>query len=257
MKTNRHLLRSTLGRMLVLATMLTIWSLTDATAQQWQWPEKAENVKVLPETVTSRQLRATMFGFVRALNVRCEYCHDDSKGNRLSEIDFAADTKEAKETTRLMMRMVQQINGTHLADLGDDRMAVNCMTCHREQARPLMLEAVLNEVLEFEGIDAMVARYHELKEEHYGGFTYNFSENTLNRFGYRYLGQQRVDEAIAIFKLNAEAYPESFNVYDSLAEAYMAKGEPERAIAYFQRSLILNPDNQNAVDMIKKIQGGE
>ncbi len=81
------------------------------------------------------------------------------------------------------------------------------------------------------------------------------SENRLNNLGYIYLGQQNYKQALAIFKLNVEFYPESANCYDSLAEAYMNNGDRELAIINYKKSLEINPDNQNAVRMLKKISG--
>jgi D-alanyl-D-alanine-carboxypeptidase/D-alanyl-D-alanine-endopeptidase len=48
-------------------------------------------------------------------------------------------------------------------------------------------------------------------------------------------------------------YPNSFNTYDSLAEAYMERGDREAAIQNYRKSLALNPDNTNAVQMLKKL----
>ncbi len=245
------------GRRLLLAALVCLL-VSPAVAQQWQWPEKAENLKILPEDTTPQQLRATMFGFVQALGVRCEHCHDDSKGNRLDQMDFPADVKETKDVARLMMQMVRRINGEELADLEsppEDRIQVTCVTCHRGNARPILLEDELAEVIAEEGVEAAVARYHDLRKRFEGGFTYDFRERTLNNLGYRLLGAGQVDQAIAIFKLNVEMFPGAWNVYDSLAEAYMAKGEKERAIALYQRSLSQNPDNDNAVEMLKKLKG--
>ena len=56
-------------------------------------------------------------------------------------------------------------------------------------------------------------------------------------------------EAIEIFKLNVEAYPQSSNVYDSLGEAYMVKGDGEQAIMNYEISLKLDPNNSNAAEM--------
>ena len=64
----------------------------------------------------------------------------------------------------------------------------------------------------------------------------------------------KVAEAIVIFKLNTELYPQSSNVYDSLGEAYMAKGDSEAAAANYKKSLELNPGNKNAVNMLKKLK---
>lgn len=80
-----------------------------------------------------------------------------------------------------------------------------------------------------------------------------FQEATLNSLGYRFLQKQRVPEAIEIFKLNTEAYPQAFNTYDSLAEAYMINGEKELAIRYYKKSLKLNLNNKNAVQMLEKL----
>ena len=84
-----------------------------------------------------------------------------------------------------------------------------------------------------------------------------FSEADLNALGYVLLRQDRIDEGIQIFKLNAEAYPESFNVYDSLGEAYLIKGEKEAAIRSYEKSLELNPGNENGREMLKRLREKE
>jgi Tfp pilus assembly protein PilF len=54
--------------------------------------------------------------------------------------------------------------------------------------------------------------------------------------------------------VNRELYPQSANAYDSLAEAYVTKGEKQLAIANYKKSLELNPQNTNAVGMLKKLE---
>lgn len=81
-----------------------------------------------------------------------------------------------------------------------------------------------------------------------------FQESTLNALGYRFLAKQRVREAIEIFRLNVEAYPQSSNVYDSLGEAYMADGQNELAIKNYQKSVELNPQNTTGVETLKKLK---
>lgn len=80
------------------------------------------------------------------------------------------------------------------------------------------------------------------------------SEARLNGLGYSLLQEAKVAEAIVILKLNTELYPQSSNVYDSLGEAYLAKGDRESAAANFKKSLELNPRNKNAADMLKKLK---
>ncbi|MDH3495003.1 MAG: S41 family peptidase [Acidobacteriota bacterium] len=79
-------------------------------------------------------------------------------------------------------------------------------------------------------------------------------EGQINRYGYNMIQMKQWDAAIGLFKINVELYPDSWNVYDSLAEAYMLKGEMETAAKLYMKSLELNPDNSNAVDMLKRIQ---
>ena len=80
------------------------------------------------------------------------------------------------------------------------------------------------------------------------------SEARLNDLGYSLLREGKVAEASTILKVNVELYPQSANAYDSLAEAYMASGEKPLAIANYKKSLELNPQNTNAVEMLKKLE---
>ncbi len=82
-------------------------------------------------------------------------------------------------------------------------------------------------------------------------------ERVINRLGYRFLGERKVDEAVAVFTLNVEAFPESWNVYDSLGEAYMVRGDREQAIENYERSIELNPNNTNGVEMLKQLRSEE
>lgn len=80
-----------------------------------------------------------------------------------------------------------------------------------------------------------------------------FQEETLNNLGYKLIGKGRLQDAIEILRLNTEAYPQAFNTYDSLAEAYMINGDKELAIQNYKKSLELNPKNTNAVPMLEKL----
>ena len=57
-----------------------------------------------------------------------------------------------------------------------------------------------------------------------------------------------------MFTLNTEVYPNSWNVWDSLAEAYMKAGDKDQATTYYQKSLELDPTNENAKEMLKKLK---
>ena len=87
------------------------------------------------------------------------------------------------------------------------------------------------------------------------GITLLPPETLVNGAGYEMLYyEQDVDKAIELFTLNTVNYPESFNVYDSLAEAYMVNGDKALAITNYEKSLELNPDNQNAVEQLETLR---
>ncbi|UCC13026.1 MAG: serine hydrolase [candidate division WOR-3 bacterium] len=110
-----------------------------------------------------------------------------------------------------------------------------------------LTDAVLEHLTEH-GYEAGV-EYFEKKRE---GGTVN--ENTVNRYGYELLSKGNTSGAIAVFRFNVYLYPESSNVYDSLGEAYMAVGDTQLAIENYERSLELDPNNINAVEMLKKLK---
>jgi uncharacterized membrane protein len=101
------------------------------------------------------------------------------------------------------------------------------------------------------GIDDATKQYRDFKAA--APATYNFDEDELNTLGYQLIQGKKLAEAIRIFQLNVEAYPQSSNVYDSLGEAYMDDGKKSEAIANYKRSLAMNPKNRNAVSMLQKL----
>ena len=101
------------------------------------------------------------------------------------------------------------------------------------------------------GIDQATKQYRVMKAA--APATYNFDEDELNALGYQLVQAHKLNQAIRIFQLNVEAYPQSGNTYDSLAEAYMDDGDKALAIANYHRSLQINPRNANAVKMLQKL----
>jgi Predicted membrane protein (DUF2306) len=110
---------------------------------------------------------------------------------------------------------------------------------------------ILSATIASSGIDAAAKQYRDLKAA--ASATYNFDENELNNLGYQLIRANKFREAIRVFQLNVEAYPQSSNVYDSLAEGYMDDGDKAHAVANYQKSLERNPKNHNAVLMLKKL----
>lgn len=78
-------------------------------------------------------------------------------------------------------------------------------------------------------------------------------ESALNAQGYKLMQLKKLDEAIKVFTLNTQLYPNAWNTWDSLAEAYMQKGEKYLAIGFYKKSIALNSGNEHAKKMIEKM----
>ena len=108
--------------------------------------------------------------------------------------------------------------------------------------------------LQKEGIEGLVQAYEDFKAD--PSTTGLFTEIEVNGLGYSLMQRGQLETATRVFELNARDYPNSFNVFDSLAEALMTAGRNDDAIRNYEKSLAINPGNQNAKDMIDKIRSG-
>ena len=85
-------------------------------------------------------------------------------------------------------------------------------------------------------------------------FDYWHSERDFNGWGYRLLNEAQIEEAIAVFTLNTVLFPQSANAWDSYGEALLLAGKKAEALKMYQKSLELNPSNQNAKQIIKRLE---
>ena len=67
------------------------------------------------------------------------------------------------------------------------------------------------------------------------------------------MGEKKLKESINVFRLNVLAFPKSANAYDSLGEAYLESGDKKAAIENYKKSLELDPGNENAREVLKKL----
>ena len=99
--------------------------------------------------------------------------------------------------------------------------------------------------------DSAISWYHGHKDSKaYGPLI----EDEINGLGYELLGRKRIEDAIVIFKMNVEAFPNSWNAYDSLGEAYLAAGNKKLSIENYERSVELGSENKDAVEMLARIK---
>lgn len=120
-----------------------------------------------------------------------------------------------------------------------------------EVPRP-QLHNMLWDTIAQRGVEAAIERYHDLRRTH--ATKYDFGEETLLDLGYELIEDQRIPEAIAIFKLNVEMFPRSAYSYDGLADAAAEKGDQKAAVTYFAKSLSLDPANGYALDALARLR---
>ena len=109
----------------------------------------------------------------------------------------------------------------------------------------------LVQIIDKNGIQDIDKAYSTFKREKKED--YDFSENQLNELGYHYISKEEYENAIAVFKLNIEAFPYSWNAYDSYAEALLANGKRKLAIDNYKHSVLLNPENENGIKILKSL----
>ena len=148
---------------------------------------------------------------------------------------------------------VHELPGTHNAATCDASLNIllNRIKYFKEKAYKSFAPALMQVILKH-GVNNAIEKYHEIKLNKKIGFKFN--EWELNNLGYMLLGKDMIIEAIEIFKLNVEEYPDASNPYDSLGEAYMIEGQKELAIKNYEKSLELNPNNTSAVKILEELK---
>jgi len=105
---------------------------------------------------------------------------------------------------------------------------------------------------ETQSIDQTVA---EIKNQHSNGAlsAYNTSEEAINNFGYALMNKNLYEEALKVLELNTKLYPNAFNTFDSYGEILLKMNRRRASIKAYKKSLLLNPKNDNATEMLKKL----
>ncbi|MFH1680039.1 MAG: SUMF1/EgtB/PvdO family nonheme iron enzyme [Candidatus Eisenbacteria bacterium] len=97
-----------------------------------------------------------------------------------------------------------------------------------------------------------IRRYWEMRAAEAGA--YHFDEFELNEMGYRLVGDRKRIEALQVFLLSVQMWPESFNAHDSLAEAYLRIGERELGARHYKRALEINPACRTAREALDRLE---
>ena len=102
-----------------------------------------------------------------------------------------------------------------------------------------------------------MARYRELREEHYGGHTFDFGVGPLNTLTEQVALAGDLDAALAMIELNLEYHPDDAWSHHLRGEVLMRQDEREAALEAFRRSLELDPDNRRARQRIDELSAPE
>ncbi len=149
--------------------------------------------------------------------------------------------------------LIVLLNNTGGTKLGEMSQKIAGILFGKPYKAPMrdIAETLFKTVIE-KDVQVAIKQYRELKATQKDA--YDFSEPQLNRLGYQLLQMKRVKDAIEILKFNVEMFPQGFNTYDSLGEAYMENGDKQLAIQNYKTSLELNPKNTGAAEKLKKLE---
>ncbi len=145
--------------------------------------------------------------------------------------------KDEKAKQNLMKMMNSEMNGEkHLV----------------QNAMPLPLNsAEFMKVVKEQGVNEAIRIYNEVRSKDKSWRL--FQENAMINYGYTLIAQKNIDDAIELFNLVLNDFPDSWNVYDSLGEAWFMKGDKEKARKYLEKSVELLPANTHAKEILHKL----
>lgn len=242
-------------QLLSIAAALTLAA--SAAAQQGAEPWKGKNLQYFPADITREALIKRMREFSLALDVRCQNCHIGGDGVSLDGVDFASDEKPAKMKARAMLRLTDEINNTLLPKVPEravPAVRVECVTCHRGVRRPKSLQTTLFEIVARDGAPAAIKRYRELRETTALLGKYNFGEWEMNDLARRLAEGNNSEAAIAILEMNGEFYPTSAEIDFIIAELHRERGERDKALARYKKTLEKAPNHPRAKARLAELE---
>jgi len=158
-------------------------------------------------------------------------------------------------------RLEQRLTVIILTNLGNSRRleiseAIFNILNGKPYAEPkLSIAASMDRTLRANGIEAALEFY--ASERSRDATVYDFAESELNALGYQLLGRKETGNAVRVFELNTLQYPQSSNAFDSLGEAYHQSGKKELAVKAYRRSVELDPNNLNALKILRRLESIE
>ena len=144
-----------------------------------------------------------------------------------------------------------KMDTTKISDAERIEYGVETLAAQRERVKQMNSKKLSELIVQGKSVDEVI---EVIKSEEKRDSEYDISEDGINSFGYNLMEQSKNKEALKIFKLNTELYPDRFNTWDSYGECLLILGEKEEGIKAYKKSLELNPKNKNAETIIQQSQ---
>ena len=240
---------------IVSLALLAAAGQTNAQAPGKWPPDSLVNVRVIPKSTPGVQVWGQMRTIAFGLGVECTFCHVGQAGAPLAQIDFASDDKRAKLVAREMMRMVQDVNRRldSIPARPTPAVTVTCATCHRGVSRPVPLATIITEVATASGADSAIRVYRSLRSQHYGRDAYDFGEPSLNTAAFRTARAGKIDDALALLRLNEELFPRASALYIIRGNIALMRADTTAAEAAFREALRRDPADDEARGRLRDI----
>ena len=145
----------------------------------------------------------------------------------------------------------EKMDSTKITDAERIECNVETLAKQREKIKNLNRKKLTELLDEGKTIDEIILF---VKNEDVQTSEYDLRETWFNHFGYNLMNEGKNEDALKIFKLNIELYPNSFNTFDSYGECLLELGDKENAIIAFKKSLELNPENENAKKVLTEMK---
>lgn len=143
------------------------------------------------------------------------------------------------------------LDTTQISDEERKEYGVETLSEQKEKLRMMNKKSLRELYQEGNTIDEIVS---VIKKENIENSDLNISEMGLNSFGYQLMAENKAEEALKIFELNTNLYPNAYNTFDSYGECLIKLGKTEKGKQAYKKSLELNPKNKNAEKILGEMK---
>jgi tetratricopeptide (TPR) repeat protein len=157
-----------------------------------------------------------------------------------------------------MLRMMETINKELLPALenrSEPAFEITCKTCHRATARPRILSQEMLLAAHEDGAQGAIDKFNELREDYDNTGTYDFREWETNTVAERLAEDGMHEDAITIYRMNLERFPESASIWAGIGESYEALEDIPAAIEALEKVVELAPRWTAMKDHLAELKG--